>query len=136
MRSRLANDEELDITPMIDVTFLMLIFFMVASTMQGTPDLPIPPAKSGAGIDQGGAVVLTLLLDEGESVILLGDGPQAVRGDLSSVAGFVAQGVSEQKKTVILKADRDLTAGFVEEVAKEANVEGVESMYYGVQEAD
>ena len=30
---------ELDITPMIDVTFLLLIFFMVSSTMQGKPDL-------------------------------------------------------------------------------------------------
>jgi hypothetical protein len=30
-------DADLDITPMIDVTFLLLIFFMVTSTLQGTP---------------------------------------------------------------------------------------------------
>mgnify|MGYP003325625382 CR=1 FL=1 len=28
------EDAEMDITPMIDVTFLLLIFFMVTSTMQ------------------------------------------------------------------------------------------------------
>ena len=41
---RKLADGEMDITPMIDVTFLLLIFFMVASTMQGTPDIDVPPA--------------------------------------------------------------------------------------------
>ena len=65
-RSRLTTDEsewgstrkrgeeaELDITPMIDVTFLLLIFFMVTSTMQGKPDLDVPPVKHGVGVDAG-----------------------------------------------------------------------------------
>ena len=136
MSKRVPIDEELDITPMIDVTFLMLIFFMVASTMQGTPDLPIPPAKAGTGIDQAAAAVITVLAEGGEPRILLGDGPKAPQGDLASVATYVAQAVAENKRSVILKADRDLSAGAVEEVAKAANVEGVEAMYYGVQEPD
>ena len=41
------DEADLDITPMIDVVFLLLIFFMVTSTMQGTPDRDIPPASSG-----------------------------------------------------------------------------------------
>ena len=134
MRKRMPADEELDITPMIDVTFLMLIFFMVASTMQGTPDLPVPPAKAGVGVDQASTVVLTLLQTGGQPSIHLGDGPGAPVGELNEVADFVSRGVAEQKPHVVLKADRDLAAGFVEQVAKEANVEGVESMFYGVQE--
>ena len=35
-------DTEIDITPMIDVTFQLLIFFMVTSTMQGNPPAEIP----------------------------------------------------------------------------------------------
>ena len=136
MSKRVPIDEELDITPMIDVTFLMLIFFMVASTMQGTPDLPIPPAKAGAGVDQGSSAVVTVLSEGGEPRILLGDGPKAPQGDLAAVSAYVAQAVAENRKYVILKADRDLTAGTVEEVAKAANVEGVEAMFYGVQEPD
>ncbi len=47
-RRRPATEEmDLDITPMIDVTFLLLIFFMVASTMQATAENDIPPAKHG-----------------------------------------------------------------------------------------
>ena len=136
MSKRVPVDEELDITPMIDVTFLMLIFFMVASTMQGTPDLPIPPAKSGGGVDQASATVITVLNEGGEAIVLLGDGPRAPQGDVSSIASYVEQGVSEQRRNVILKADRDLPAGYIEEIAKAANVEGVEAMFYGVQEPD
>ena len=36
-RAKKKDEADLDITPMIDVTFLLLIFFMVTSTMQGTP---------------------------------------------------------------------------------------------------
>jgi biopolymer transport protein ExbD len=43
--------DEIDITPMIDVTFQLLIFFMVTSTMQGTPDLDIPQSVSGGSIE-------------------------------------------------------------------------------------
>ena len=44
-RRRKSNTEmELDITPMIDVTFLLLIFFMVASTMQATAENDSPTA--------------------------------------------------------------------------------------------
>ena len=133
-KSRIPNDEELDITPMIDVTFLMLIFFMVASTMQGTPDLPLPPAETGTGITEKSSVVLTLLMVEDKPTLILGDQPGAPQGDLPDVANFVAKGVAEGRKNVILKADRDLPSSFVERVAKEANVEGVEAMFYGVTE--
>ncbi len=33
MKKKKAEEADLDITPMIDVTFLLLIFFMVASKM-------------------------------------------------------------------------------------------------------
>ena len=136
MRNRIPNDEELDITTMIDVTFLMLIFFMVASTMQGTPDLPLPPAESGEGADESKAVILTLLSEEGEPRIHLGNGPGSPVGQLPDVSTYAAREVAEGKSNIIVKADRDLPAGFVEQVAKEANVEGVERMFYGIREPD
>ena len=136
MRSRIPNDEELDITPMIDVTFLMLIFFMVASTMQAKPDLPIPPAKAGAGVDESQAVVFTLLATESGPTLQVTTDQGEVGIEMSEVAGRATQAVQQQRTNVVLKADRDLPAGFVEQVAKEANVEGVESMFYGVREPE
>ena len=37
-----VDEEDLDITPMIDMTFLLLIFFMVTSTMKPDEVLDIP----------------------------------------------------------------------------------------------
>lgn len=50
-KKRKPADSEMDITPMIDVTFQLLIFFMVTSTMQGNPPADVPPAMSGGSIE-------------------------------------------------------------------------------------
>jgi biopolymer transport protein TolR len=50
-KPRPKPDDDIDITPMIDVTFQLLIFFMVTSTMQGNPDLEIPQSVSGGSIE-------------------------------------------------------------------------------------
>ncbi len=55
-----GEEVDLDITPMIDVVFLLLIFFMVTSTMQSKRDLDVPPAKHGVGVDSAAATILTI----------------------------------------------------------------------------
>ena len=50
-KKRRPADSEIDITPMIDVTFQLLIFFMVTSTMQGNPPADLPPSMSGGSIE-------------------------------------------------------------------------------------
>ena len=50
-KRRPLPDSEIDITPMIDVTFQLLIFFMVTSTMQGNPPADLPPSMSGGSIE-------------------------------------------------------------------------------------
>ena len=54
-KQRSSNDAELDITPMIDVTFLLLIFFMVTSTMQPDEVLDIPTSVHGLGVEANSA---------------------------------------------------------------------------------
>ncbi|MFN9718327.1 MAG: ExbD/TolR family protein [Planctomycetota bacterium] len=48
---RPPEDTEIDITPMIDVTFQLLIFFMVTSTMQGNPPAQVPKSVSGGSTE-------------------------------------------------------------------------------------
>ena len=48
-----GNDEEMDLTPMVDVTFLLLIFFMITAsfTIQKTMQVPAPnPDEKGAAM--------------------------------------------------------------------------------------
>jgi len=128
----------MDITPMIDMTFLLLIFFMVTSTMQVEARLQMPKAAHGAGVPLENATVI--------SVFKTGDAPQIVAGAdpdkpsllLAEVGGYVAKGIQDGKMTVIIKADRDIPSGFVEEIARAANEaakEGEElSFFVGVQD--
>ena len=60
-KKKKKEEADLDITPMIDVTFLLLIFFMVTSTMQGTPDKDIPPAEMGTNANAAGFTNITIL---------------------------------------------------------------------------
>lgn len=132
--NRKMADGEMDITPMIDVTFLLLIFFMVASTMQGTPDVDVPPAQHSIGVDSAGATVITILAAKsaGESPrIVLGDG-EGTEADLGDVKRHVEDSAREGKKRIVLKAEGDVPHGLVDDVAQAIkSVEGVE-LFMGV----
>jgi biopolymer transport protein TolR len=58
---RQPEDTEIDITPMIDVTFQLLIFFMVTSTMQGNPPAQVPKSVSG-GSTELAKIALTIVV--------------------------------------------------------------------------
>lgn len=130
-----ALDGELDLTSLIDVVFLLLIFFMVSSTMQGKQDVDVPQAHFGTGVPERAATTISILREGvgGPPIIILGDGRGPV-GNLDSVRTYVEQGLRENHNHVIIKAERDIPTGFVQQVAKAATqVEGVR-LNIGVQE--
>lgn len=113
---------DLDITPMIDVTFLLLIFFMVSSTMQGKPDLDVPPVKHGVGADAASAMIVMIRKPDsidGDPTILL----EGKTGDSSieELKEFVQEGLGDDKNHVIIKADREVPHGFVQKVTRAIN---------------
>jgi biopolymer transport protein ExbD len=125
-RERAPSDAELDITPMIDVTFLLLIFFMVTSTMQASADLDIPAAKHGVGLEAGKTTVIIVQNPGSEGdvpVIVLENGNEA---SLEEVTSEVQRQMQDNISQVIIKADGRVTQGFVQEVIKAVtSVEGV-----------
>jgi biopolymer transport protein ExbD len=42
-RGRAGDDEEMDLTPMVDVTFLLLVFFMITASFSIQKTLSVPP---------------------------------------------------------------------------------------------
>ena len=109
------DDADLDITPMIDVTFLLLIFFMVTSTMQATPDKDIPPAGSGTNANTAGFIELTILAPQSatsEGEILLDGNPAT----LDMIKAELIQLSNRGEVKVMIYAERDVKSGFVGEV--------------------
>ncbi len=71
----LREDVEMDITPMIDITFLLLIFFLVCSTPDQQSAIELPSARHGKGVGEKDSVIITLS-DEGvdSAPVYLADG--------------------------------------------------------------
>jgi len=129
---------ELDMTPMIDVTFLLLIFFMVASKMDPQKTANVPPATHGEGVNAKAAIFVTVIADPaGPGRVLLGDGPDGEEVvNLDLVTRYVQAAVREGKERCIIKADRDCTEGRVQEVLKAlVDIEGLQ-FAVGVRDVD
>lgn len=127
--NRGGSDADLDITPMIDVTFLLLIFFMVTSTMQESPTVDVPPARSGVGADTTESVIVYIKSPGGgDKPVIEIDGHTGKEASLDDVRKAVQEGLNAKKpKTnAIVMADREVPHGFVVEVEKAvAEIEGV-----------
>jgi len=123
-RKRRQADGDLDITPMIDVTFLLLIFFMVTSTMQPAPSKDLPPAVSGENANAGGLLDLSILTpsgDDEESPVML----EGALVSLDALSDDLEQRARGGIVSILIYAERDVRSGFVGEVEDVLNeVEG------------
>jgi len=143
-RRPVQESAELDITPMIDITFLLLIFFLVASTTDVQSSVELPPARYGKGVSDRTSVILTVAerggpgparvyLDDGTGGSPLPDDPAAQE---EQIAQYVRQGFDEGKSKVLVKAGKGVRHREVSRVAAAAGqVEGVE-MYLAVLEIE
>ncbi|TWU07999.1 ExbD/TolR family protein [Stieleria varia] len=64
------DSEEMDITPMIDITFLLLIFFVVCSKMDPSQTGKIPEADNGEAISAKDSAVIFINPTAGDKVAL------------------------------------------------------------------
>lgn len=126
------GDEDLDLTPMIDVTFQLLIFFMVASNMSSKPKVDLPQVRHSISVEGGAATFITIRAKDSDTpVALLGDGA-GPEGTPEDIKKYVGDAVNEKRTKVILKGDGDAPIGFVDEVCRAIrSVDGAE-LYFAV----
>ncbi len=68
-------EADIDITPMIDITFLLLVFFLVASAIASQTPVNLPEARYGDAVSADEAAVVTIAADgTGGAAIYKGDG--------------------------------------------------------------
>jgi biopolymer transport protein ExbD len=142
MQSKTYEDSEMDITPMIDITFLLLIFFIVASKMEAGADVSLPPARYGKPVPSKNAIVITLAAGEnGTARVYTGNGmsnDHLVAGDAeaqeAAVSEYVEQELAEgSRQHLLIKAEKGIKHGDVTRIAKAATrAEGVEQLFIAV----
>lgn len=127
-------DDEPDFTAMIDMTFILLAFFIVTSTMEVSSTLSLPPARSGEGLADK-ATIISIYYDTESPEVYLADGRTGAPATMPDVTNYVAEGVAAQKTRVLIKADRETPSGFVEDVARAAGrAEGVQGFFVAVKD--
>lgn len=93
-------DEDQRILPLINVVFLLLIFFMVAGQLSKTDPITIDPPKSDSDTEIAERVTQVLISADGRVVVDDADVTE------SAIAGAIRAGIERSKLTEVhIKAD-------------------------------
>ena len=111
----------LEITPLIDVVFLLLIFFMLATTFDERSAFKIDLPKSTAAKTKSTLKEVQVLVDKDKNVYLRytdnSGKSQNESLDLTSFVSVVSEKLNNsENKDVIISADKDIDYGFIVEI--------------------
>jgi biopolymer transport protein ExbD len=131
LRRRRRVDDEMDITPMIDITFLLLIFFLVAAKLESPASIDLPPARYGKPVVGKNAVALLVTRGGGQRVVVTTGHderipPRDLLAQEERITEYVRKGLAGRppfespKDHVLIKAERTVRTGEVNRVFKAA----------------
>ncbi|WP_405354882.1 ExbD/TolR family protein [Fusobacterium polymorphum] len=111
----------LEITPLIDVVFLLLIFFMLATSFDERSAFKIDLPKSTAVKTKSTLKEVQVLVDKDRNVYLRytdnSGKSQNEKLDLTSFVSVVSEKLNNsENKDVIISADKDIDYGFIVEI--------------------
>jgi biopolymer transport protein ExbD len=140
-RPKRDDDTEMDITPMIDITFLLLIFFLVTSRPDQATGVNLPLAIHGDVVSQRRSTVMTIA--EGgidQAPVYRGDGKNPanlcsndVEKRNEEIKNYIEEGMLKDKTDIVIKADRGVPCRQVDDVMQAVSkVDGVTRIHLGV----
>ena len=111
----------LEMTPLIDVVFLLLIFFMLATSFDERSAFKIDLPKSTAAKTKSTLKEVQVLVDKDRNVYLRytdnSGKSQNEKLDLTSFVSVVSEKLNNsENKDVIISADKDIDYGFIVEI--------------------
>ena len=111
----------LEITPLIDVVFLLLIFFMLATTFDERSAFKIDLPKSTAAKTKSTLKEVQVLVDKEKNIYLRytdnSGKSQSEKLDLSSFVSVVSEKLNtSESKDVMISADKAIDYGFIVEI--------------------
>ena len=133
---------EFDITAMVDLVFMMNIYFLVTYVTVALGEISLPAANHVAPLDADSATIVTVMrTPDGRGLnIYLGDGTKSTpiadpAEQKRRVQQAVEQGMAAGKTDVLIKAEKKVRLGDLFRVATAAGVEGVK-LHVAVTEKD
>lgn len=126
MRSRFSNQQRdavsLDLTPMIDMVFILLIFFLVTASFSKMNAIDIQ-RPDGATNDLSGSVSLVVAVDAENGIWLEGEPV-----DISQVRSQVKSLSSSDHTSVVINADKTVNTGRLIAVLDQIRLAGVDNV--------
>ena len=132
--------EDMDITPMIDITFLLLIFFVVTSKMDPSQTGNLPTADAGLSVSAKDSAVLFVAPGTGDAAIVSDITGKEFSKDEERLTAEIVEYITEEldrgKNQVMILGDENVK---VSEVTKIQQIigdafEDLENTYIAVKE--
>ncbi|MFA7620724.1 MAG: biopolymer transporter ExbD [Aminobacteriaceae bacterium] len=119
---------ELDITPLIDVLFMLIIFFVLtANFLQGRIEVDLPAGEAASDVEES-----SLLLTVRRDGSVLWEGREREAGEIAALAAEAAA----EKREILIAGDREAPYGSVARVLEILRREGVASAGLAMQGED
>lgn len=120
---RLDDEAEVDLTPMLDVVFIMLIFFIVTASFvkEAGIDVTRPPAATAERKERGN-ILVAITADDQIWVDRRMVDPRALRANLERLHAENPQG------SVVIQADTESKNGLLVLVMDSARLAGIDNV--------
>jgi biopolymer transport protein ExbD len=125
-RKKPKFDGEIEIAPLIDIVFLLLIFFLVTSTLDRQSSIDLPKTEYGVAVSERNATTISVEGKGADIRVYLGDNlggdplPDLTQPQESAIAQAVEAGYLEGKTSLVIKADREVHTGEIARIIKAA----------------
>jgi len=133
MRKRRASPEsaEIDLTPMLDVTFIMLIFFIVTASFVKESGIEVNRPDAATAEKKERANILVAISESGQIWIDKRQvDPRALRANIERLAAENPQGA------VVIQADEESKNRLLVQVMDAAKLAGVENISLAAEVVD
>lgn len=128
-RVRQEEDADIDITPMLDIVFIMLIFFIVTATFVKESGIDVTRPDAETAVKQNRVAILIAIRDNNEIWI------NRRKIDLASVRANVEKLHAENPQGgAVIQADRQAETGVLVEIMDQVRLAGVGAISIAAEE--
>ncbi|MEC7107751.1 MAG: biopolymer transporter ExbD [Verrucomicrobiota bacterium] len=117
-KSEESSDAGVDISPLIDCVFILLIFFIVTTTFVEETGVEVDKPQAASSVQLEKTSILLAITDKGE--IVYGGREIGIAG----VQPLVKRMIQKEEVPVIVQADQNVQSGLLVRVIDEAKLAG------------